>query len=44
METIYHFFGLCGEHNHPNIFHVLLFGATIFFSYISVRNRLTVKK
>jgi hypothetical protein len=44
MEAIYHFLGLCGEHNHPNIFHVLLFGVVAFFSYISVKNRLTVKK
>lgn len=40
METIYHFFGLCGEYNHPNIFHILLFGVIAFFTYISAKEEL----
>ena len=38
IEFIKHAFGICGEHFHPNIWHLFIggFGITTIFSYIIV--------
>jgi hypothetical protein len=39
IEFLKHFFGVCGEHWHPNIWNLLAsgFGITTIFSYLRYR-------
>jgi len=44
IEFLKHFFGICGEHWHPNIFHVL-FGSVSFASlWLWVKSKIFMKK
>jgi hypothetical protein len=43
-EIIYHFLGICGEHSHPNITHVLLFAGIMIPLYIYSKKYLNSKK
>ena len=46
IEVIKHTLGLCGEHYHPNIWHLLLggFGISIISSYIRLYIKCRLKQ
>jgi hypothetical protein len=44
IEFVRHALGFCGEHWHPNIFHMLVGGSTISYVAFRVRNIFGTKK
>lgn len=44
IEFLKHLFGLCGEHWHPNIFHVLLGGVSFTSLWLWVKSKISIKK
>ena len=44
IELVRHALGFCGEHWHPNIFHMLVGGSTISYVAFRVKNIFGTKK